>query len=622
MMISLSFKKRLGKMRFLAAPAPHVQPDQAEGEGKTALAHALKNIQNESVRYRHLRIKPWLDEDGNVIWSWQRIWLARIVMNQVFETLMGLMIFCNVLLIVYEANADASCYPEFTGRFNDCPHSSSADLWPWMCNLGLQLIYSSECLARLFVERGMYFHNRWNMTDLMIVLVGWFGMALQEMVNLNVLRIFRVLRLLRAGRLLISVPELYILVSGLTTSIKAIFFGSIMLASVVFVWAIVMVELVHPLNLEIDYTQTLCPRCPRSFSTVYSASLTLFSQIVAGDGWGTLSLPLAEAHPWLSVILFAIIISISLGVMNLILAVIVEKAAEARQNDLDRKLAQKDLDREKNMIELALLCDRMDTDKSGALSLEEMLHGYVNEGKFYTLMQESGIEKDDIQTMFNVLDANNSGEVDYLEFCNLLGRCPKRDPMMLAAMTRYSVMELRKILQQDILEVVREQTELLKEQLDLLCHIPQCEAAGRALQKRRDERSASQRKVQRATAGGVSGFSQLQVQLEELSRWATQVMLAEVPKSPVGLPRGFLERPDSRSSVGSSQVTAKTSSSLCRNFSVAGQWNEIDRQFQQLNGKFDEQLRREKEMEKRCKRLMEDLSSTLEGKSGVIKEDL
>ena len=58
--------------------------------------------------------------------------------------------------------------------------------------------------------------------------------------------------------------------------------------------------------------------------------------------------------------------------------------------------------------------------------------------------------------------------------------------------------------------------------------------------------------------------------------------------------RGFLERPDSRSSVGSSQVTAKTSSSLCRNFSVAGQWNEIDRQFQQLNGKFDEQLRREK----------------------------
>lgn len=47
------------------------------------------------------------------------------------------------------------------------------------------------------------------------------------------------------------------------------------------------------------------------------ASLTLFQQIVAGDSWGAISLPLAEAHPWTSPILFAILMTISLGVMNL-----------------------------------------------------------------------------------------------------------------------------------------------------------------------------------------------------------------------------------------------------------------------------------------------------------------
>lgn len=56
-------------------------------------------------------------------------------------------------------------------------------------------------------------------------------------------------------------------------------------------------------------------------------------------------------------------------------AVIVEKAAEARQTDLDKKLMQKDQVRERNMVELALMCDRMDKDGSGALSLEEMLSG-------------------------------------------------------------------------------------------------------------------------------------------------------------------------------------------------------------------------------------------------------
>ena len=51
-------------------------------------------------------------------------------------------------------------------------------------------------------------------------MIGWVGMGLTELVNLSVLRIFRVIRLLRAGRLLIIVPELYILVSGLATSMK------------------------------------------------------------------------------------------------------------------------------------------------------------------------------------------------------------------------------------------------------------------------------------------------------------------------------------------------------------------------------------------------------------------
>lgn len=45
-----------------------------------------------------------------------------------------------------------------------------------------------------------------------------------------------------------------------------------------------------------------------------------------------------------------------------------------------------------------------------------------------------------------VLDTNDSGEVDYVEFCNQLGKCQKTDPLMVASMTRYSVMELKKII--------------------------------------------------------------------------------------------------------------------------------------------------------------------------------
>lgn len=159
------------------------------------------------------------------------------------------------------------------------------------------------------------------------------------------------LRLIRVGRLVISVPELYILLSGLTTSFKPILFGSMMLISVILVWSIIVVELLHPItsgtlgtvNGELMGTmgeQVLknlhsvnssahprldfpgCPSCHLGFDGVYAACLTLFAQIVAGDSWSQISIPLAKKEPWTAPILFFIMMTVSLGVMNLILAVI------------------------------------------------------------------------------------------------------------------------------------------------------------------------------------------------------------------------------------------------------------------------------------------------------------
>ena len=46
---------------------------------------------------------------------------------------------------------------------------------------------------------------------------------------------------------------------------------------------------------RIDYGD--CDRCNRGFAGVYTASLTLFSQLVAQDNWSEISIPIAEQHP-------------------------------------------------------------------------------------------------------------------------------------------------------------------------------------------------------------------------------------------------------------------------------------------------------------------------------------
>lgn len=50
----------------------HFLSESRKVEKNEALQRALQTIETESIRYRHLQHKPWLDDDGNTIWPWQR----------------------------------------------------------------------------------------------------------------------------------------------------------------------------------------------------------------------------------------------------------------------------------------------------------------------------------------------------------------------------------------------------------------------------------------------------------------------------------------------------------------------------------------------------------------------
>lgn len=444
---------------------------------KKHLKRALSTIEKDSLRYKSNLLKPWLDENGQVIWPESRIRVAKVVLSQSFETVMGLIISANVVIMIFETDADATCHraPSADPSYNmsSCTSQSSSILWLSLVNYLLLTIYTVECSLRAFVERGAYPWNRWNQIDIVTVVSGWGSALLASTLPINVLRILRLIRLVRAARVVISVPEFYILVSGFTSSFKAILFGSVMLVCIIVVWSIIVVEVIHPVNVGLDYPAS-CDNCHAKFKSVWSAMLTIFQQVVAGDSWGETSLPLVEAEPLTILILFPIMMTISLGAMNLILAVIVERATEARENDQVRKAQTKDAERESSMVELALLCDSMDYDGSGTLSLEEMLSGFDSNAHFKGLMEQMDIMREDMETIFNVLDSNRSGEVDYVEFCQHLGNFRKRDLHMMPSLIKYSIMEIRQVIKRDIVQILEEHTEMLFDNLEVLSSVPAC----------------------------------------------------------------------------------------------------------------------------------------------------
>lgn len=104
----------------------------------------------------------------------------------------------------------------------------------------------------------------------------------------------------------------------------------------------------------------------------------------------------------------------------------------------------------------------MDENNNGMISYEELLKGYDEVGEFKRFMDLMDLKREDMATVFNVLDTGNTQEVPYLEFCQHLGNFFKRDPVIMHSLVKYSVMELRKLLEHDILHHMEHQSQMLR----------------------------------------------------------------------------------------------------------------------------------------------------------------
>merc|ERR1719183_2030292 len=88
-----------------------------------------------------------------------------------------------------------------------------------------------------------------------------------------------------------------------------------------------------------------CMWCEFAFENILAADLTFF-QIISGDGWSKLARPLIEKHPWTGIIMIGVIFTMVFGLLNLITAVIVDTAAQARESDIGNMAKRKENDRE------------------------------------------------------------------------------------------------------------------------------------------------------------------------------------------------------------------------------------------------------------------------------------
>jgi len=304
-------------------------------------------------------------------------------------------------------------------------------------SLACLILYTMEALAVLFGYGTSVLKDSVYLIDLGVILCGFIEMILDVFASnltsasfifsiLRMLRLVRVMRLLRLLRKSRALRELQKLVIMMSTCIKTLIWSFVFLMVIMTVWAMLMVEMVHPRIQEMLLNDpTLfgdCDQCTRATRSVMDANLLLFKTVIAGDSWGRIAVPVIESHPATAIIFMGSLLTLVFGVLNLIVAVVVDTFADARDRDILNLAEEMEQDLEADKRFLERIFHRIDRDHTGQVSLEQLVEGARRDPEFQSRLRVMDIDEADLVQLFDMIDADGSGFIDSHEFIRPLSR--------------------------------------------------------------------------------------------------------------------------------------------------------------------------------------------------------
>jgi voltage-gated sodium channel len=407
-----------------------------------------------NINFKPSRSSAGLLKQG---WSQQRVQAKQIFESQVFEFCLSSVILFNLLILVIETDITQD--------------GQSSPVWLTVLNYMLLAMFTVELIVRVYVYRRLFFKDHMNLLDATVVLLDIGSSMLEllgeEVSGFSILRMLRVLRLARASVIVEKVPQLSMLVRSLVGALEPIFWGGTVLLFMLAGWGVLAVGIIHPLNERLTAMgkHAGCERCPRAYKSVWQSSLTIIQQIVAGDSWGSVTLPIIEEFP-LSIVFFLLLfITIDVALMNVVLACVVDSANSARVEDLQSdKVGRKLLE----------ICESMDEDGDGCLSFEEVEQGFAAVSRNLLKMD---IREADIHVVFDILGVPKESEskISIPEFVNELNKTKTSSPHTMLVMIKHYVWEMRDRINENLVKLekamdvaaereLRVEEEVLKEE--------------------------------------------------------------------------------------------------------------------------------------------------------------
>lgn len=284
-------------------------------------------------------------------------------------------------------------------------------------------IYTLELALRFIAGGRQMFCNGWFILDFVLVFVGLLALvvapvmseagegAMEGIEKLLIIRGLRLLRLVRALRMISYFKVMWRLVHSLLTAGSTLLSTTSLLALALFISGCIAVEIITK-DKDLLLDPETGPIVERHFANLPTSILTL-CQFVTLDSIAAVYFPLMMARPLLFFFFVPLGLIISIGLMNLVTAVLVENCLEnaAQEAEYERlQLKNKAKAALPAMIEIFKVLDK---DHSGFISREEIEHVPLDilPGK---LLESISIPS--MADLFELLDVDGTGSLTQAEF--------------------------------------------------------------------------------------------------------------------------------------------------------------------------------------------------------------
>ena len=181
--------------------------------------------------------------------------------------------------------------------------------------LFITLFFIIEIIIRFIAEpnKKSFLKNGWNLFDTLIVFISIIPIG----PNSSIL-VFRLLRIFSVLRLISAVPELKELIEALLLSIKRVFYVSLLLFIILYIYA--------------SFGSILFSADDPERWRDMGVSMITLVQVLTLSSWEQVMLPLQKIYWWSWVYFFSFIAIGSITVLNLIIAVLVDVVTNQKNN--------------------------------------------------------------------------------------------------------------------------------------------------------------------------------------------------------------------------------------------------------------------------------------------------